>query len=402
MELPSKLGEVSALTDGLENNPEAMEELSIKLLNEGKAKDGLKLMLRAARLYEREGRKEDAARLFKKLGFILFEKTGSIEKARPSLLKSAYLYIDLIDDLLSAFEIDINTLDTYCLNVLEIFLALNDERNLIKYGSQFAAIYEDLGKSFMEVDDAENAINAYESAFVYYKLLDDESYKRVAESLITLYGNAAEKKLADKAHGEAAEAFERLALYTRAVFGYDAHYTEMMDTAAQNFEKASKLSYSEGDLDTTTSLLVRAEYAYLLARNFNRAKLIGVNTARMLNQIVRAYRSQGNEMDAARKLVELTETLVGIGKVNEGMQAYKKALDVTTNISFRLKVRLAILKAKAATDKDEALLDRVDLIEFYSRRGRGYQALELAEKTVKEDERLKEALEALHVAEGLY
>ncbi len=402
MELPSKLREVSAVTDGLENNPEAMEELSIKLLNEGKAKDGLKLMLRAARLYEREGRKEDAARLFKKLGFILFAKTGSIEKARPSLLKSAYLYIDLIDDLLSAFEIDINTLDTYCLNVLEIFLALNDERNLIKYGSQFAAIYEDLGKSFMEVDDAKNAINAYESAFVYYKLLDDESYKRVAESLITLYGNVAEKKLADKAHGEAAEAFERLALYTRAVFGYDAHYTEMMDTAAQNFEKASKLSYSEGDLDTTTSLLVRAEYAYLLARNFNRAKLIGVNTARMLNQIVRAYRSQGNEMDAARKLVELTETLVGIGKVNEGMQAYKKALDVTTNISFRLKVRLAILKAKAATDKDEALLDRVDLIEFYSRRGRKYQALELAEKTVKEDERLKEALEALHVAEGLY
>ena len=390
------------MADVLENNPEAMEELSIKLLNEGKTKEGLKLMLRAARLYEGEGRKEDAARLFKKLGFILFEKTGSIEKARPSLLKSAYLYIDLIDEVLSAFEIDISTLDTYCLNVLEIFLALNDERNLVKYGSQFAAIYEDLGKSFREGNDVENAINAYESAFVYYKLLDDESYRRVAELLVTLYGDIAEKKLADKSYAEAAEAFERLSIYTRALFGYDAHYTEMMETAAQNFEKASKLSYSEGDLDTTTSLLVRAEYAYLLARNFSRAKLIGVNTARMLNQIVRAYRSQGSEIDAARKLVELAETLVGIGKLKEGMQAYKKALDVTTAIPFRLRVRLAILKSKAAADRDDVLLDRVDLIEFYSRRGREYQALELAEKTVEENEGLKEALEALHVAEGLY
>ncbi|WP_457752275.1 hypothetical protein [Thermococcus sp.] len=386
----------------LENNPEAMEELSIKLLNEGKTKDGLKLMLRAARAYEAAGRKEDAARLFKQIGFVLFEKTGSIEKARPSLLKSAYLYIDLIDDLLSAFEIDINTLDTYCLNVLEIFLALNDEKNLVKYGSQFAAIYEDLGKSFQEVDDVKNAINAYESAFVYYKLLDDENYKRVAERLVTLYGDIAEKKLADKVYGAAGEAFTRLAVYTRALFGYDAHYTEMMDTAAQNFEKASKLSYSEGDLDRTTSFLVKSQYAYLLARNFSRAKLIGVNTARMLNQIVRAYRSQGTEMDAARKLVELAETLVGIGKVREGMQAYKKALEVTSNIEFRMKVRLAVLKWKAALDRDEVLMDRIDLVEFYLRRGRGYQALELAEKTLEEIEDLKDSLEALRIAEGIY
>ena len=386
----------------LENNPDAMEELSIKLLNEGKVKEGLKLMLRAARLYEGEGRKEDAARLFKKLGFILFEKTGSIEKARPSLLKSAYLYIDLIEELLSAFEIDINTLDTYCLNVLEIFLALNDEKNLVKYGSQFAAIYEDLGKSYQEANDIKNAINAYESAFVYYKLLDNEKYRTVAEVLVALYGDIAEKKLAEKAYGEAGEAFTRLAVYTRALFGYEAHYTEMMDTAAQNFEKASKLSYSEGDLDRTTSLLVKAEYAYLLARNFSRAKLIGVNTARMLNQIVRAYRSQGSEMDAARKLVELTETLIGIGKVTEGMQAYKKALEVTSNIESRLRVRLAILKWKAALDRDGALLDRIDLMEFYTRRGRSYQALELAEKTLKETEELKESLEALQLAEGIY
>ena len=386
----------------LENNPEAMEELSIKLLNEGKTKDGLKLMLRAARAYEAIGRKEDAARLFKQIGFVLFEKTGSIEKARPSLLKSAYLYIDLIDDLLSAFEIDINTLDTYCLNVLEIFLALNDEKNLVKYGSQFAAIYEDLGKSFQEANDVKNAINAYESAFVYYKLLDDENYKRVAERLVTLYGDIAEKKLADKAYGDAGEAFTRLAVYTRALFGYDAHYTEMMDTAAQNFEKASKLSYSEGDLDRTTSFLVKSEYAYLLARNFSRAKLIGVNTARMLNQIVRAYRSQGTEMDAARKLVELAETLVGIGKVKEGMQAYKKALEVTSNIEFRMRVRLAVLKWKAALDRDEVLMDRIDLMEFYLRRGRDYQALELAEKTLEEIEDLKESLEALRIAEGIY
>jgi len=381
-----------------------MEELSTRLLNEGKVKEGLKAMLRAAKLYEERGKKEDAARLFKKLGFILLERTGSLERAKPSLLKSAYLYIDLIEELLSAFEVDIPTLDTYCLNVLEVFLALNDDRNLIKYGSQFAAIYEDLGNGFVEGNDIENAINAYESAFVYYKLLDDEGYRRIAEILVNLYGDMAEKKLADKAYREAAEAFERLATYTRALFGYDAHYTEMMETAAQNFEKASKLSYSEGDLDTTTSLLVKAEYSYLLARNFNRAKLIGVNTARMLNQIVRFYRSQGRNEDASRKLIELTETLIGIGKSREAMEAYRKALDVTvtTTLSHRLRVRVAMLKEKAASEKDETLLDRVDLIEFYLKRGREYQALELAEKSFEEREELKEALEAVRSAEGVY
>ncbi|NJE02609.1 hypothetical protein [Thermococcus sp. MV11] len=384
---------------GLEG-PEDLEQLAIKKINSGELKEGLKLMLRAAKGYEEEGKAEDAARLFKYLGYVLLERTGSIEKARPSLLKSAYLYLDLIDREISKPDVDIDTLDEYCFSVLEIFATLNDQKNLEKYAEEFAGIYEELGNSYQENDDLEIAIRAYETAYRYYKLMgNEEAYKRIAETLITLYGQVAESRLESGDTKGAAKAFYHLAGFTRAIFGYDIHFIEMMDTAAKNFEKASKTAYSNGDLDGTTSCLVKAQYAYLLARNFNRAKLIGLNTARMLYQVISSHRSRGDYEKAAEKLVELSEALIGIGKLEEAMGAYKSALETRSTMPARVRVRIAVLKKFAAENSREDVLDDIENIEYYLGRNKHTKALELAEKAMRRDG-LVEVLEKIHAAEG--
>ena len=382
--------------------PEELEELAITNLNNGKVKEGLKLMLRAAKAYEGEGNKADAARLYKYLGYILLEKTGDVSKARPSLLKGAYLYLDLIDRELSRPEVEIDSLEEYCFSVLEVFARLGDESNLRKYAEEFAAIYEDLGDSYRENGDVEMAIRAYESAYRYYRIIEDvESYRRVSEALITLYGQVAEGRLEKGDTLGAAEAFYRLAYFILAIFGYDIHFIEMMDTAAKNFEKASKMAYSNGDLDGTTSALVRAQYAYLLAKNFNRAKLIGLNTARILHQVVSSHRAQGEDEKAAFKLLELAEALIGIGKVNEGLEAYKSALEYGSNLRMRTGIRLAFLKKHAVEKDSEEILFEVETVEYYLDRNRDAKAFEMAEKAMKR-ENLEETLEKIHEAEGVY
>ncbi len=386
---------------GLEG-PEELEQLAFKRLNEGRIKDGLKLVLRAAKGYEEEGKTEDAARLYKYLGYVLLKKTNAIDKARPSLLKSAYLYIDLIEEEVSRAEVDLDLLDEYCSNVLEIFMTLNDEKNLMKYAEEFAAIYEDLGDSYQDNDDIPMAIRAYESAYRYYRMIDDiESYRRLAETLITLYGQVAESRLEKGDALGAAEAFYRLAGFIRAIFGYDIHFIEMMDTAAKNFEKASKIAYSQGDLDGTTSCLVKAQYAYLLAKNFSRAKLIGLNTARMLYQVVSSYRARGDDEMAAEKLMELTEALIGMGKLNEAMEAYKSVLETKSGLKFRVRIRIAVLKHYAATTGSEDVLTDIETVEYYFSKKAYPRALELAENAMLR-EGLKEAANKIHVAEGIY
>lgn len=386
---------------GLEG-PEDLEQLAIKKINGGHVKEGLKLMLRAAKGYEEAGMSEDAARLYKYLGYVLLERTKSVEKARPSLLKSAYLYLDLIDGEISRPEVDIDVLDEYCFSVLEISATLDDRRSLTKYAEEFAGIYEDLGASYQDNDDIEMAIKAYESAYRYYKLVDNiEAYKRIAETLITLYGQVAESRLENGDIRRAAEAFYRLAGFIRALFGYDIHFIEMMDTAAKNFEKASKIAYSNGDLDGTTTCLVKAQYAYLLARNFSRAKLIGLNTARILYQVISAHRSRGDEEMATKKLLELTEALMGIGKLDEAMGTYKSALEAKSSMEFRVRVRLAALKQFAALNSRGDVLEDIENIEYYTGRGKYTKALEIGENAMKRDG-LVEILEKIHAAEGVY
>lgn len=56
-------------------------------------------------------------------------------------------------------EVDIDVLDEYCSNVLEVFVTLNDKGgNLMKYTKEFAGIYEDLGDSYRENEDIPMAI----------------------------------------------------------------------------------------------------------------------------------------------------------------------------------------------------------------------------------------------------
>ncbi|WP_297437154.1 hypothetical protein [Thermococcus sp.] len=384
-------------------SPEDMEHLAFKRFSEGEIKDGLKLLLRAAKGYESEGMKEDAARLYKYLGLLLVKKIGSVEKARPSLLKSAYLYLDMIDSELAKPEVDIDLLDEYCTNVLEIFLALKDERNLIKYVEEFTTIYEDLAEAYKDNADVSMAAKAYEIAYIYYRMIgNEEGYKRISETMITLYGQLAEERLERGDVEKAADAFYRLAAFIHAIFGYDIHFIEMMDTAAKNYEKAGKLAYSSGDLPKTTTLLVKAQYAYLLARNTSRAKLIGINTVKMLNQLVKSYRSTGNEESASKKLVELAEALIGVGKLEEGFQAYKRALEMLTGLEPKTRVRLAVLKKFASERGDGEVLEKIELVEYYLSRGKQSRALDIAEKALIVIPDVERIMELLHRAEGIY
>ena len=383
--------------------PEELEELAFQKIKEGKIKDGLKLILRAAKKYEEIGKREDAARLYKYLGFVLIERTGSPEKARPSLLKSAYFYIDLIEEEIDRPEVDVNRLDDFCFSVLEIFLAVNDVKNLKKYAEEFAAIYEDLDSAYEEGDDVTMAIRAYESAYHYSVIIDEKGRMRaMAEKLITLYGQVAEEKLQRGDIAGAAEEFYRLAWYIQAIFGYDIHFMEMMDTAAKNFEKASKVSYSQGDLDGTTTYLVRAEYSYLLAKNTNRAKLIGINTARMLNQVIGTHRAKGNDESTAVKIIELAEALVGIGKIEEALRAYRAALETKSDIKLRVRFRLALLKRYCSEKGSPELLREVHSIEYYMRKDNYVRALNLAEKAIEKRKELAEVLQGVYEAEGIY
>ena len=386
----------------IETPPEELEELGFRQINEGKVKEGLKAILRAAKGYEGKGKKEDAARLYKYLGYVLAKRAG-VEKARPSLLKAAYLYIDLIEREIAKPDVDIDALDSYCSNVLEIFMLLNDSKLLKKYAAEFARIYEDLGDSYEENHEIKFAIRAYESAFRYYRMIkDEENYKRIAEKLITLYGQLAEDRLSKDLVGEAADAFYELAKYTHVIFGYDIHYIEMMDTAARNYEKASKLAYSSGDLDGTTSYLVKAQYAYMLARNFNRMKLIGLNTARMLYQVISAHRGRGEEKIAGVKLMELAEALVGIGKVKEGLEAYKEALNVINDLAFKVRIRLAFLKNYAAEKTSSETLEEIEVIEFHLKKKNLPHALDLANRALSKKEGMEGIMKAIAEAEGYY
>lgn len=389
------------ISPGIDSSPEELEELGFKYIDEGKTKEGLKLILRAAKGYEEKDDKENAARLYRYLGYFLARRVG-IEKAKPSLLKSTYLYIDLIEEEISKPEVDIDVLDEYCFRVLEVFAMLNDTRLLTKYASEFAGIYEDLGESYESAEDVTFAIRAYESAFRYYKLAGlEDGARKIAEKLISLYGQIAEAKLGEGDIGAAADAFYELARYTRVIFGYDAHFKEMMDTAARNYERASKLAYSEGDLNGTTSYLVKAQYAYLLAGNSGRAKLIGINTVRMLNQVISAHRASGNDKMASEKLMETAEALIGVGKLEEAMGAYKNALELEGGLKHRTRIRLAVAKVYASQKGSEEVLEKVDLVEFHLKKNNLHKAFDIVDGILLEKEELTEARRKILEAEGI-
>jgi len=383
--------------------PEELENTGLSLINEGRIKEGLMHILRAARKYEEEGKKEDAARLYRYFGYYFLKKLNMRDKARGPLLKSAYLYIDLIDDEFSRFDVDIVKLNEYCSNALSVFATIGDEENLRKYAKEFADIYRDLGKSYMDEGEVEKAVLAYEDAFRYYKLAgDQEAYKPIADLLVSAYGELAETRLRSGDHEGAAEAFYQLASFIVEIFGYSENYMEMMDTAARNYEKASKLAYSEGDLDRTTTNLLKAQYAYMLAGNKARSKLIGVNNVRMLYQVIDMYRGRGDEKTVIRKMMEMTESLLGVGRSKDAIKVYEGVMNTNADLAYKVRVRLAMLKVKGAEEKSTELMRLVGEVEYYMRRKNTAKAMELVDRAVRSIKDLKDLLSMVQRAEGFY
>ncbi len=384
--------------------PEELEDAGLSLINEGKVKEGLRYILRAAKKYEDSGKKEDAARLYRYFGYYLLKKLNMRDKARPPLLKSAYLYIDLIDEELSKFEVDLVRLNEYCSNALSVFATIGDRENLRKYAKEFADIYRDLGKSYMEQNKVEKAILVYEDAFRYYKLAgDSEDYKPIADLLVSAYGELAEKRLENGDHEGAAEAFYQLASFIIEIFGYSDNYMEMMDTAARNYEKASKIAYSEGDLDRTTTNLLKAQYAYLMAGNKARSKLIGVNNVRMLYQVIDMYRGRGDEKTVIRKMMEMTESLLGVGREKDAIKVYENVMNANSDLlSYKVRIRLAMLKITGAKERSTEVMKIVGEVEYYLRRKNTARAMEIVDAAVKRLESLKSLLPMVQRAEGFY
>ncbi len=383
-------------------SPEELEHMGFEHLNRGELKEGLKLILRSAKGYEDEGKLEDAARLYYYFGYFFLERLGKPDKAKPPLLKSAALYIDLLEKELSNFDIDTSKLNEYCTRTLSIFATVGDEKNLKKYAKHFAEIYEDIAKNYMDNDEIELAVKAYEDAFRYYKIVgDEEAIKRIADELITAYGHITEEKVAEGDAAGAADAFYRLACYVLAIFGYDAHYVEMMDTAARNYEKASKLAYSEGDLDGTTTYLLKAQYSYLMAGNTSRAKLIGLNNVRITYQVISSFQSAGRDEDVARKLLELAQSLLAVGKTKEAFKAYKESLNLNSSLRSRTIMRIAILKIYGAQKKDVHALSAVCDAEYYLERNNEARAIEVVNEVLHWIKDLEPVIRMLHEAEGI-
>ncbi|ASJ00160.1 hypothetical protein A3K92_00985 [Thermococcus gorgonarius] len=383
-------------------SPEDLERMGFKKLQEGEIKEGLKLILRAAKKYEEEKKFEDAARLYRYFGYFFLGRLRKPDMAKKPLLKSASLYIELIEEELAKFEVDVNKLSEYISKTLSIFATIGDEKNLKKYAKYFAEIYEDLANAYRENENLSLAIKTYEDAFRYYKILEDEeSIKRIADILVTIYGELAEKMLEDRKFEKAAEAFYKVATYVLELFGYGSHYIEMMDTAAKNYEKASKIAYSQGDLDGTTSYLLKAQYAYLLAGNANRAKLIGLNNARMLYQVISSHQKEGNERKAGEKFLELSQALLSMGKTTEAFKVYKEALNRIGDLKTKALMRAAILKVYGAEKKNENALLAVEEANYYLERGEAARAITLLNSVLLNIEELKPTVELLYEAEGL-
>jgi len=360
--------------------PEDLEQIGFRRITNGKVGEGLKALLRAAKAYESKGYLIDAARIYKYIGMFMLNRTESTEKSRPPLLKSAYLYIQLISREIEKEEVNLDRLEEFCMNVLEIFSALGDSQNMQKYAREFANMYEDLGDAYYNADDISSAIKVYEAALRHYRIINDrEGVRLISEKLVTLYGKIAEEKLEKNDHVGAANIFFRVAFFIKDLFGYDLHFMEMMDTAGKNYEKASKLSYADGDLDRTTELLVKAQYAYLLGRNFSRAKLIGLNVTRMLYQVIGTYKSMGEVETAAKKSMELVKALIALGRFESAIEVYKNVLEMSAKLEYKVTIRKSVLEYLAALKSDIYILGILESVEFHIKKGKYKEALELIE-----------------------
>lgn len=162
------------------------------------------------------------------------------------------------------------------------------------------------------------------------------------------------------------------------------------------------MAYAEGDLENLTRLLLKAQYSYLLARNFNRANLIGLNLIKMLNQVVNNLRSEGLFDKVGEKLMEFAEALIALGKIENAMKVYKEALDESGGlIDLRARIRISVIKYLAAKEQDLNMLRALDTIQFLIRNAKFLDAIELAENAIRKYEGGEEILREIYKAEGI-
>ncbi|USS41434.1 hypothetical protein NF865_04425 [Thermococcus aggregans] len=370
------------ITGIIRSSPGELELAGKTLVTKGDLKSGMRLLIKSAREYERQGRVLDAARIYRYIGdLILSADPQALKDARPFLLKSAYYYLDLLEREIELEEPNLELFDEFCSNILRIFEILGENNKFEKYAREFAIIYKSIGDIQMRRHDIQKAIESYETAYRYHKTIHNSSgISEVGTILVDLYGKGAEIFISEKEYQKAGDTFFKLAFIVKDVFGYDDHFMELMENAGRNYEKAGKEWYAYGDLYYAAKAFLKAEYSYLLAGNSERTELIGLDTAKMLYQLAGEYRKKGFMKELGDTLVMLAQSLFALDKLLEGLKTYKELInEAEVTLEHRYRIRKALLFYLAAKERSRNYLEFVEQMEFYAKREAYAQAIDLAE-----------------------
>ena len=378
-----KPGEVTFLITGIiRSSPGELELAGKTLVTKGELKSGIRLLIKSAMEYEKQKRILDAARIYRYIGdLILSANPRALRDARPFLLKSAYYYLDVLEREIELEEPNLELLDEFCSNILRIFEILGEKDKFEKYAREFAVMYKSMGDTQMKRKKIQKAIESYEAAYRYYKIIHDSGgIEDMASILLDLYGKGAEIFVAKKEYQRAGDIFFKLAFIVKDVFGYDDHFMELMENAGRNYERAGREWYANGNLHYTTKTFLSAEYSYLLAGNSQRTKLIGLNTTKMLYQLAGEYRKEEFMEELGDTLLMLAQSLFALDKLLEGLKAYKELIaEVEVTLEHRYRIRKALLLYLAAKERSRNYLEFVEQMDFYAKREAHAQSIDLAE-----------------------
>ncbi|ALV63228.1 hypothetical protein ADU37_CDS15290 [Thermococcus sp. 2319x1] len=370
------------ITGIIRSSPDELELSGKSLVTKGELKTGIKLLIKSAREYEKQKRILDAARIYRYIGdLILSANPQALKDARPFLLKSAYHYLDILEREVEAEDPNLELLNEFCSNILRIFEILGEKDKFEKYAKEFAVMYKSMGDTYIKEKKSQKAIESYEAAYRYYRIINDSAgIEDMASILLDLYGKGVEVFVAKKEYQKAGDTFFKLAFIVKDVFGYDEHFMELMENAGRNYERAGREWYANGNLYHTSKSFLNAEYSYLLAGNSQRTKLIGLNTTKMLYQLAGEYRKKGFMGELGDTLLMLAQSFFALDKILEGLKAYKDLLlEVETTLEHRYRIRKALLLYLAAKERSRNYLELVEHMDFYAKREAYAQAIELAE-----------------------
>ncbi|WP_240911000.1 hypothetical protein [Thermococcus sp. MV5] len=395
-------GGAPLITGIIRSSPGELELAGKTMITKGEFKKGINLLIKSAKEYEVQKRFLDAARMYRYIGdLILNVNPQGIKDARPFLLKSAYYYLDILEREIEAETPNLELLDEFCSNILRIFEILGEKEKFEKYAKEFGAMYQNLGDTELKNGNIQLAIQSYETARRYYKIIHHrEGIEDTVSILLDLFGKGAEIFVNKKEYQKAGDTFFRLGFIVKDVFGYDSHFMELMEDAGRNYERASKNWYAKGDLYSTARMLLNAEYSYLLAGNTQRVKLAGLNATKMFYQLVEEYRRARFREELGEGLLMLSEALFGIDKLLDGLKTYKSLMvEAETTLEHKYHIRRALMLYLAAKEKSKNYLEFVEQMEFYAKREAYAQAIEIAELVF--ETRYPEIKKGLQKVEGL-